>query len=253
MKTPKDIVWITAEKGDGLSIVYRDKEGNKMTRRKDPTHKSLKGSKAWRHNNPGNLVIGPHARQHGAIGSAEYTEIDEKGKKKKYVFAIFPSYESGHAAMYDLLKEPRFSKLSLNELPRKYTGVDEGEPDTKEAIAYREFLRISTKFDMNRTLQSLTEDEFKILIKKMENYEGWHPWEEGEKYEPIQKVIGVKLCKNRITDYLILDGTKKQWVSQIEAIKLAEMGKLRAVVVHNGKNVYLRAYPHETSFMEMVC
>jgi hypothetical protein len=84
MKTPINAKWIKAEKGDGLSIIYYDKEGNKMIRRKDPTKGSLKGSKAWRHNNPGNLVIGPHARQHGAIGCAEYIETDEKGKKKKY-------------------------------------------------------------------------------------------------------------------------------------------------------------------------
>lgn len=52
MKTPNDAKWIKAEKGEELSIVYCDKEGNKMIRRKDPTPKSLKGSKAWRHNNP---------------------------------------------------------------------------------------------------------------------------------------------------------------------------------------------------------
>ena len=72
METPANIEWIRAEKGEGLSIVYYDKEGNKLIRRKDPTPDSLKGSKAWRHNNPGNLVIGPHANKHGSIGSATY-------------------------------------------------------------------------------------------------------------------------------------------------------------------------------------
>lgn len=94
-----------------------------MTRRKDPTKGSLKGSKAWRHNNPGNLAIGPHARQYGAIGSAAYIVIDENGKEKKYTFAIFPSYGIGRTAMIALLKGDRFIKLTLNELPRKYTGV----------------------------------------------------------------------------------------------------------------------------------
>jgi hypothetical protein len=68
MKPPTDIKWIKGEKGEGLSIVYSDKEGNKLIRRKDSAKGSLKGSKAWRHNNPGNLAMGPHARQHGAIG-----------------------------------------------------------------------------------------------------------------------------------------------------------------------------------------
>ena len=99
MKPPKDVKWITGEKGEGLSIVYFDKEGNKLIRRKDPTPESLKGSKAWRHNNPGNLASGSHAKQHGAIGSASYITKNEQGKEQKYTFAIFPSYEVGRTAM----------------------------------------------------------------------------------------------------------------------------------------------------------
>lgn len=45
-KPPIDIQWIEAKKGEGLSIEYSDKEGNRLIRRKDPTPKSLKGSKA---------------------------------------------------------------------------------------------------------------------------------------------------------------------------------------------------------------
>ena len=87
--------------------------------------------------------------------------------------------------------------MTLETLPRKYTGVEDGKPDTKEAIAYRDFLKKATKLDMNRTIQSLNEDEFNTLIKKMENYEGWHPWPEGEEYIPIQKIIGVKMSQSQ--------------------------------------------------------
>lgn len=253
MKTPKNAKWIKAEKGDGLSIIYYDKEGNKMTRRKDSTKGSLKGSKAWRHNNPGNLVIGPHARQYGAIGSASYKVIDENGKEKEYTFAIFPNYEIGRIAMIALLKGPRFIKLKLNEFPRKYTGVEDGKPDTKEAIAYRDFLKKTTKLDMNRTIESLSPDEFDILIRKMENYEGWHLWEDGEEYMPIQKIVGVKMRKHCITDFLVLGYLEKKWISREEAIRLAESRMLRAVVVHHSKQVYLRPFPHETSFKDMIC
>ena len=86
MQIPADIKWIKAEKGEGISIVYYDKEGNKLTRRKDPTPGSLKGSKAWRHNNPGNLASGSHSKQHGAIGSASYITINEKDKEQKYTY-----------------------------------------------------------------------------------------------------------------------------------------------------------------------
>lgn len=105
---------------------------------------------------------------------------------------------------------------------------------------------------MTRTLQSLTEDEFTILIKKMENYEGWHPWEEGEEYIPIQKVIGVKMTHHRITEYLILDCSEKKWTAREEAIRLAEDKQLRAVVVHNKKCTFLRPFPHEPSFRDML-
>lgn len=256
MKPPSEnIKWIRANKGEGLSIEYYDKEGNKLIRRKDPTPKSLKGSKAWRHNNPGNLVIGPHARQHGAIGCAEYIVVDEKGKEKKYTFAIFPSYEIGRAAMIALFKEERFLKLTLEDLPRKYTGVEDGQPDTKEAIAYRDFLRTSTKLDMKRTIRSLSENEFNTLIKKMENYEGWHPWPwpDGEDYTPIQKVGGVKMSHHRVTEYLIVNPSEKRWVTREEAIQLAEKKLLRAVVVHNKKHTYLRPFPHETSYRDLIC
>ena len=253
MKTPENVIWIKAEKGEGLSIVYYDKEGSKMTRRKDPAQGSLKGSKAWRHNNPGNLVIGPHARQHGSIGSASYIVIGENGKERTYTFAIFPNYEIGRAAMISLLKGPRYCNLTLNEFPRKYTGVEEGKPDSKEAIAYRDFLKQATKLDMNQTIQSLSLDEFNTLIKKMENYEGWHPWEEGEEYVPIQKIICVKMLKHYITDFLVRDYSEEKWITREHAIKLAESRMLRAVVVHHSKQVYLRPFPKETPFKKMIC
>lgn len=106
---------------------------------------------------------------------------------------------------------------------------------------------------MTRTIQSLTDDEFNLLIKKMENYEGWHPWLEGEEYTPIQKVIGIKISNHRITDYLVLNVSEKKWISRVEAINLAENQKLRAVVVHNKKCTYLRPFPHDPPFRDMVC
>ncbi len=253
MKPPTDVKWIKAEKGEGLSIVYNDKEDNRLIRRKDPAKGSLKGSKAWRHNNPGNLASGSHSKQHGAIGSASYVVVNEEGKEQTYIFAVFPSYEIGRSAMVALFKEPRYFQLTLTTLPRKYTGVKDGKPDTKEVIAYRDFLRKSTKLDMNRTIQSLTADEFNTLIKKMENYEGWHPWVEGEEYIPIQKIVGIKICNHRIASYLVLNLSKKRWISREEAINLAENGKLRAVVVRDKKYTYLRPFPHDPPFGGMLC
>jgi hypothetical protein len=117
----------------------------------------------------------------------------------------------------------------------------------------RDNLNVCTKFDMSRTIRSLSEDEFNTLIKKMENYEGWHPWPEGEEYTPIQKIGGVKMSNHRIISYLILNPPEQRWVPRDEAIDLAEKHLLRAVVVHNKKNTYLRPFPHETPYKNLVC
>lgn len=44
-----------------------------------------------------------------------------------------------------------------------------------------------------------------------------------------------------------------KWITRESAIALAENGLLRAVVVHHSKRVYLRPFPNETSFKDMVC
>jgi len=106
---------------------------------------------------------------------------------------------------------------------------------------------------VDRAVQALTEDEFNTLIRKMENYEGWHPWAEGEEYTSIQKVVGIKVCNHRITSYLVLNLSEKKWISREEAIELAENRKLRAVVVHNKKYPYLRPFPQDPPFRGMIC
>ena len=74
---------------------------------------------------------------------------------------------------------------------------------------------------------------------RIQKYEGWHPWEDGEEYHPIQKVVGVKIGNKRITEYLILSESGKRWIPRGEAIKLAEKKMLRAVVVRRKDQVYL--------------
>jgi hypothetical protein len=72
-----------------------------------------------------------------------------------------------------LLKKDFYQRLILNQLPRKYTGVKPQDPDTKEVEDYRRAIRVQTKFDMERTVKSLNEDEYEKLLKAMETHEGW--------------------------------------------------------------------------------
>ena len=147
-------IFIRAEEGEppGISVVYYDTDGNKTIRYHDKNGKT--GSHAWRNNNPGNLVYGDgsHAKETGYIG---------KAKKR----TVFPDYDTGKQSMRLLLKKEFYQKLTLNELPRKYTGVKPGVPDTEEVILYRKAIRVLSKLDMERTVKSLNDDEYEKLLK----------------------------------------------------------------------------------------
>jgi hypothetical protein len=233
--------FIKAEEGKPpeISVVYYDTDGNQTIRYHNKNGKI--GSHAWRNNNPGNLAwgTGDHARKTGCIGKA-------KGRP------VFPDYTTGKQSMRLLLKEDFYSKLTLDELPRKYTGVKPGTPDTQEVINYRTAIRVSTKFDMKRTVQSLNAEEYEKLLKAMETHEGW---KEGyEEFKEIKKVVGVRTNKKRvISEYLIKDREHEQWCLRDSVILMAEQGLLHAVVVHAQRGTYLRAEHGATAFKELVC
>jgi len=147
-------IFVKAEEGvpPGISVVYYDTDGNKTIRYYDKNGKI--GSHAWRNNNPGNLVYGDgsHAKATGYIG---------KAKKR----TVFPDYDTGKQSMRLLLKKEFYQKLTLNELPRKYTGVKPGVPDTEEVILYRKVIRVLSKLDMERTVKSLNNEEYENYLK----------------------------------------------------------------------------------------
>ena len=94
-------------------------------------------TRSWRNNNPGNQVMGDFARRNGAIGQAGSIP-----GKKAIKFAVYPDYATGRQAQARRLKEgDMYIDLTLNELPRKYTGVKPGEPDTQEVINYRKAIK----------------------------------------------------------------------------------------------------------------
>lgn len=233
--------FIRAEEGKppGISVIYYDTDGNETIRYHDKNGKI--GSHAWRNNNPGNLGwgSGDHAKKTGCIG---------KAKKRP----VFPDYVTGKQSMRLLLKEDFYQRLTLNELPRKYTGVKPGDPDTEEVIIYRKAIRVLTKFDMERTVKSLSEEEYEKLLKAMETHEGWK--EGHEEFKEIKKITGVRMNKKRvISEYLIKDLKQEQWCLKDVAIAMAEEGRLHAIVVHAKTGAYLRPEYGSKSFKELLC
>src|SRR5438477_13045133 len=113
--------FVRAEEGKppGISVIYYDTDGNMTIRYHDKNGKT--GSIAWRNNNPGNLAWGSgvHAKKTGCMGKA-------RGRP------VFPDYETGKQSMRLLLKEDFYQRLTLNQLPKKYTGVPIEAPDTEE-------------------------------------------------------------------------------------------------------------------------
>ena len=61
------------------------------------------------------------------------------------------------------------------------------------------------------------------------------------------------MSDHKVTHYLVLTPQGKRWITREEAINLAESRLLRAVVVHNKKHIYLRPFPHETPYRDLVC
>ncbi len=239
---------IKAEEGPKNSVIYYDQEGNKLIRywkRRDDEPVDQASTRSWRNNNPGNHVIGDFARRNGAIGHAGSVP----GTKSK--FAVYPDYATGRKAQAKRLKEgPMYIDLTLNSFVRKYTGVKPGEPDTQEVINYRRAIRIFTKFDMERTIHSLNDEEYEQLLDAMKKHEGWR--EGREEYIEVKKILGIHFDKRKIiSEFLVGNSKARRWISKQEAITLAEDGKLHAIVVHSKHGTYLRPEYHNTPFKRL--
>jgi hypothetical protein len=90
-------IWIRAEGNEDRSVTYHDKDGNSLTRYLDPKAKNPpRGTKSWRHQNPGNITHSDFSKSHGEIGFACYPS--PYNPKKKLCFAIFPDYDTGRRA-----------------------------------------------------------------------------------------------------------------------------------------------------------
>ena len=110
---------------------------------------------------------------------------------------VFPDYETGKQSMRLLLKEDFYQRLTLNQLPKKYTGVPIEAPDTEEVEIYRRAIRVQTKFDMERTVKSLNEEEYEKLLKAMETHEGWQV-RDMKNLKKSKKLLGLRMNKKRV-------------------------------------------------------
>ncbi|HEY2811470.1 MAG TPA: hypothetical protein VGJ00_08805 [Rhabdochlamydiaceae bacterium] len=203
------------------TVQYFDENGNLVIR--------SDGSKAWRNNNPGNMVY--HSRgfavRHGAIGSAGG-------------MAVFPDESTGRKALIALLKTSDYQKLSISELPEKY--------DKHNATEYRRMLLSISKLDPNKLIKNLSIEGFERLRMAIERIEGWK--EGRENFIDKWYITGVHKKRGLITEYCVNQSGHTIWILKQDAIQLALEGRLHATIVHmNSGTVYLRPEHHNHSFV----
>ncbi len=115
------------------------------------------GSRAWRNNNPGNLVRGQFAQDHGAIGSDG-------------TFAVFPDEGTGMDALVALLNTDTYQNLTIREAINRYA-----PPSENDTNAYVNIIRRQTGLDPNRRMSSLSNDELMSVARVIRVVEGWTP------------------------------------------------------------------------------
>ena len=210
--------YLKAQPGPKKSVIYFDEKGKKWI--------FEKGTRAWRNQNPGNMVVGKTSIENGMIGKAGG-------------FAIFPDYQTGHNALIVLLRV-EFALFDLNKLMEKYAPPKEN--NTKKYII---FIKKITGVKEDVLIKNYSSLEFAKLWKAIELME---KWAEGTIKECSVKGQITKVKKDKkgkIVSYLI-DGIG--WIKKIDAIKLAKDNKIDAVVVRRNGVIFLRSRPNKETF-----
>lgn len=130
----------------------------------------VNGSRAWRNNNPGNM-IGPFATSHGAIG--------KDGQR----FAIFPDEQTGLDALEALLKSDNYSGLTIEEAMTKYA-----PPSENDTADYIKKIEEGVGVKKDTKVGDLTDEQMKKYLNVIRRVEGWIPgkvYKRGDTTAPV--------------------------------------------------------------------
>ncbi|MDR0741676.1 MAG: hypothetical protein LBF28_02790 [Rickettsiales bacterium] len=118
-------------------------------------YKKTGGTRAWRNNNPGNIIDGKFARSHGAIGVG--------GR-----FAIFPDETTGMAAIAALLRTESYNRLTVAGAISRYA-----PPHENNTTAYHKRLQQLTGISINTPMNQLTDTQLGHVANAIREIEGW--------------------------------------------------------------------------------
>lgn len=205
--------FIAAAPGQKHTVIYTNSDGQK--------YEYSKGDPAWRNNNPGNLKSGDVSKRNNQIGKAGG-------------FAIFPDYETDHAALLDCLRTT-YKNATIEFLISKF--APDFENDTKN---YLRFLVKKIEVTKDYKIKDLSSEQFEKLWQAIEKMEG--PGK-GIIKEIPKKLQITKVKKNKkgtIIAYFIVE---LGWISKQEGIRLAKKGKIDAVIATSRSgNLFLRTH-----------
>lgn len=225
------MVFVRAESGppnagdsdEKFTVRYFDEQGNVTVR--------SGGRRTWRCNNPGALLKSPYStgKDRRSIGTAGFG---------KYVYAVYPDYETGHEALVVMLRGSRYRHLTLLEASLRYVKEDPGHGPKIAKMS---------NLDAHRTINSLSDEEFERYWKSIEKNERWEVGEEDFFEKGI--IAGVHKRRGIIFEYFVQKSKTGAWLSKEEAISLALEGRLHAILVRlkNG-GFYLRPEHGHCSF-----
>ncbi len=113
------------------------------------------GTKAWRNNNPGNIVGGAWANAHGAIGTA-------------FAMAVFPDEATGAAAIPALLRSVRYQAMTIREAISTYA-----PPTENNTEAYIRNVTTGAHVPETTRLSALNDAQLDLIVDVIRGVEGW--------------------------------------------------------------------------------
>ena len=116
---------------------------------------TVRGDRATRNNNPGNIEYGKFAKAHGAIGS--------DGR-----FAIFPDEATGKEAIKDLMQTKNYKDLSVTDAVHRYAPSFENDTG-----AYINAVTKDANIDASSTIGSLSDGQLDAVANAIQRHEGW--------------------------------------------------------------------------------
>lgn len=162
---------VKAFDGGGTTTIYEYADGSYVG--------YIGGSRAWRNNNPGNIIK--------SVNNSNKIGGDER-------FAVFKDYESGFDAIIKLLEGKTYSKLTLEAAITRYA-----PPVENDTESYINNVSKNTGVSKDSVLGTLSDEEIQKVAAEIKRIEGFNV---GEIKEGCVAVAPIQLVRSgNIEDY----------------------------------------------------